>query len=150
MESISYSLIGAALGTCILQQPIGAGGMGAVYLARQTRPVRDVAVKVLRPNVATQQEFLIRFRREADVVARLDHVNIMPIYEYGEQEGLAYLVMPYLTGGSLRNKLVQRGPLSFGEILTYIEQAASALDYAHAQKIIHRDIKPGNFLFHVV
>jgi serine/threonine-protein kinase len=122
--------------------------MGAVYLAQQTRPVRGVAVKILRPSVATQQEFLVRFRREADLIARLDHVNIMPIYEYGEQDGLAYLVMPYLTGGSLRDKLAQHGPLPFAETLTYIDQAAAALDYAHARKIIHRDIKPGNFLFH--
>src|SRR5947209_9508652 len=148
MESISHPLVGTTLGTCMLRQPLGAGGMGAVYLARQTRPIRDVAVKVLQPSMATQQEFLIRFRREADVIARLDHVNIMPIYEYGEQDGLAYLVMPYLTGGSLRDKLIQRGALSLGEVLLYIEQAASALDYAHAQRIIHRDIKPGNFLFH--
>jgi serine/threonine protein kinase len=148
MESISHPLVGTTLGTCLLRQPLGAGGMGAVYLARQARPVRDVAVKVLQPAMATQQEFLIRFRREADLIAKLDHVNIMPIYEYGEQGGMAYLVMPYLTGGSLRDKLIQRGALSLGEVLMYIEQAASALDYAHAQRIIHRDIKPGNFLFH--
>ena len=108
MESISHPLVGTTLGTCMLRQPLGAGGMGAVYLARQTRPIRDVAVKVLQPSMATQQEFLVRFRREADVIARLDHVNIMPIYEYGEQDGLAYLVMPYLTGGSLRDTLIQR------------------------------------------
>src|SRR5690348_2580727 len=148
MERISNPLEGTTLGTGMLRKPLGAGGMGAVYLARQMRPIRDVAVKVLQPNVATQQEFLVRFRREADVIARLDHVNIMPIYEYGEQNGLAYLVMPYLTGGSLRDKLIQRGSLPIGEVLIYIEQAAAALDYAHAQRIIHRDIKPGNFLFH--
>src|SRR5436305_9676873 len=85
MESISHPLVGTTLGTCMLRQPIGAGGMGVVYLARQTRPIRDVAVKVLQPSVATQQEFLARFRREADVVARLDHVHIIPVYEYDEQ-----------------------------------------------------------------
>src|SRR5438093_584905 len=97
----SSDLVGKTLGTCTLEKLIGQGGMGAVYLARQARPARNVAVKVLLPNVPMNsrgyEEFLIRFRREADVIARLEHINIMPIYEYGEQEGLAYLVMPCLT-----------------------------------------------------
>jgi serine/threonine-protein kinase len=126
--------------------------MGAVYLARQTRPARKVAVKVLRPHLSLQsqvyQEFLARFRREADVIANLEHVNIMPIYEYGEQDGLAYLVMPHLTGGSLRDLLAKQGPLSLTAAATYIDQAASALDYAHRQGVIHRDLKPANFLLH--
>jgi serine/threonine protein kinase len=145
-------LTGHTLGACILEKHIGQGGMGTVYLARQTRPARKVAVKVLLPNLAMNsqvyQEFLARFRREADVVAKLEHVNIVPIYEYGEQGGLAYLVMPYLTGGSLRDVLARKGALTLQEAVTYTDQAASALDYAHAQGVIHRDLKPANFLLH--
>ena len=126
--------------------------MGVVYLAQQSRPARYVAVKVLLPSVSPESraysEFLVRFRREADVIAKLEHVNIMPIYEYGEQGGLAFLVMPYLTGGSLRERMLQKGPLPLQEAATYMDQAAAALDYAHAQGIVHRDLKPSNFLFH--
>lgn len=145
-------LIGKVLGQNVLERLIGSGGMSVVYLARQTHPSRYVAVKILRrhavPHVEDRQEFLARFRHEADIIAKLDHMNIIPIYEYGEQYGLAYLVMPYLANGSLRDMLAQRGALSLQQTLTYIEQAAAALDYAHAHGIVHRDIKPGNFLFH--
>ncbi|GLV56993.1 hypothetical protein KDH_38320 [Dictyobacter sp. S3.2.2.5] len=151
MESNDH-LIGKQLGTCALEQVIGSGGMGVVYRAHQTRPVRDVAVKVLRSGAGiyseAHQEFLARFRREANVIAQLDHVNILPIYEYAEQDGLAYLVMPYLTGGSLRTLLENKGRLSPQETFKYIEQAGSALQYAHDHKIVHRDVKPGNMLFH--
>ncbi|HEV2661692.1 MAG TPA: protein kinase [Ktedonobacteraceae bacterium] len=150
MASNYGNLTGQTLGTCTLEQLVGQGGMGAVYLARQARPSRNVAVKVLQPNMSmgseVYQEFLVRFRREADVIARLDHVNIMPIYEYGEQANLAYLVMPYFSGGSLREVLNRRGTLTLNEAMTYIDQAASALDYAHAQGVVHRDLKPANFL----
>ncbi|MBV9228180.1 MAG: serine/threonine protein kinase, partial [Chloroflexi bacterium] len=152
MEKNPGDLAGKTLGSCTLEKLIGQGGMGAVYLARQTRPSRNVAVKVVFPNLAMNsqvyQEFIARFRREADVIARLEHVNIMPIYEYGEQDSLAYLVMPYLTGGSLRDILAKRGALPVHEVITYINQAAAALDYAHAQGVIHRDLKPANFLLH--
>src|SRR6185312_1823334 len=110
--SYHSELIGKTLGTCTLVKLLGKGGMGIVYLAQQTRPARLVAVKVLMPEVPPEsrayKDFLVRFRREADVIAKLEHVNIMPIYEYGEQDGLAYLVMPYLSGGSLRDVLAQR------------------------------------------
>jgi serine/threonine protein kinase len=146
------SLLGQWLGTCLLERLIGRGGMGAVYLAQQSRPRRAVAVKVLMPASLTDTEshadFLARFRREADAIAALDHVNIVPIYEYGEQGQLAYLVMPHITGGSLRQVLEKRGRLSLNEAVSILEQAASALDYAHARGIIHRDLKPGNMLFH--
>src|SRR5579884_2112276 len=146
------ALLGHSLGTCTIQRLIGRGGMGAVYLAQQTRPRREVAVKVLLPSSlgdqASRSDFLTRFRREADAIAALDHINIIPIYEYGEEEQVAYLVMPYITGGSLYRMLQIRGTLPFGEVLSIIEQAAAALDYAHAKGIIHRDLKPANILFH--
>ena len=150
--SYHNELIGKTLGTCTLVKLLGKGGMGIVYLAQQTRPARYVAVKVLMPEVSPEsrayKEFLVRFRREADVIAKLERVNIMPIYEYGEQDGLAYLVMPYLSGGSLRDVLAQRGALSLSETATYLDQAAYALTYAHSHGVIHRDIKPSNFLIH--
>lgn len=145
-------LIGQSLGTCKLQKLIGRGGMGAVYLAQQLRPRRTVAVKVLMPGIVQERksylEFQARFQREADAIAALDHVNIMPIYEYGEQDDATYLVMPYVTGGTLRTILEERGLLPPEEALPIIEQAAAALDCAHAQGIVHRDLKPGNILFH--
>jgi len=146
------ALIGQSLGTSTIQRLIGRGGMGAVYVAQQTRPRREVAVKVLLPALFADQPgrigFLARFRREADAIATLDHINIIPIYEYGEQEQVAYLVMPYVTGGSLHRVLEKRGVLPLSEVLPILEQAAAALDYAHAKGIIHRDLKPGNILFH--
>jgi serine/threonine protein kinase len=146
------TLIGKTLGTCSLSRLIGRGGMGTVYLAEQSRPLRQVAVKVLLPDVSitseVYREFLARFQREANVIAQLEHINIMPIYEYGEQDGLAYLVMPYLTRGTLRDVLSQRGSLPLQVVADYLDQAAAALDYAHAHKIIHRDLKPANFLLH--
>lgn len=152
MASNSDNLIGKTLGTCTLEKLIGQGGMGEVYLARQARPSRYVAVKVLLPNTMMNSEvyraFLARFQREADVIAKLEHINIMPIYEYGEEDGLAYLVMPYLPGGSLREMLAQRGAFSQQQTAIYIDQAAAALDYAHGHGVIHRDIKPSNFLLH--
>src|SRR5438067_13340740 len=94
-------LLGHTLGSCTIQSLLGRGGMGAVYRAQQSRPRRTVAVKVLMPGLlletSVRAEFLARFRREADAIAALDHINIIPIYEYGEQEALAYLVMPHIT-----------------------------------------------------
>ncbi|HCI80745.1 MAG TPA: hypothetical protein DHW02_13760 [Ktedonobacter sp.] len=148
----SQKLLGKTLGTCTIERIIGQGGMGVVYLARQQRPSRRVAVKVLfsaeEMNSQVHQHYLARFRREADIIAALDHVNIVPIYEYGEQDGLAYLVMPYLQGGSLHDILTQHGQLSLQKTVEYMNQVASGLDYAHAHGVIHRDLKPANFLFH--
>ncbi len=148
----SQDILGKVLGGCTLERLLGQGGMGAVYLARQERPSRHVAVKVLLPNMLMnsqmQAQYLARFRREADIIARLEHVNIVPIYAYGEQDGLAYLVMPYLQGGSLYDVLLQRGQFPLEETIQYLKEAAAGLDYAHAHGIIHRDLKPANFLLH--
>ena len=144
------ALVGTVLGTCTLQQLIGQGGMGAVYLAQQSRPRRQVAVKVLLPATPMKPQhlaaFLERFRRETDAAASLEHPNIMPVYEYGERDGLAYLVMPYISGGTLRDVMEREGQLILPKVINYMEQLAAALDFAHARGVIHRDIKPANIL----
>jgi len=144
------ALVGTVLGTCTLQQLIGQGGMGAVYLAQQSRPRRQVAVKVLLPATALKPHhlaaFLERFRRETDAAASLEHPNIMPVYEYGERDGLAYLVMPYISGGTLRDVMEREGQIILPKAINYLEQLAAALDFAHARGVIHRDIKPANIL----
>src|SRR5256884_7478275 len=154
-------LIGVTLGTCTLERIIGRGGMGAVYLAQQSRPVRTVAVKVLIPSISLdpdqQRVFLARFRREADTVAKLEHKNILPIYEYDEavvdHQRLAYLVMPFIRGGTLRERIdeANRDGVHFdlNLVASYISQVADALSYAHSMGVVHRDIKPGNLLFHL-
>ena len=153
-------LIGVTLGTCTLEQVIGRGGMGAVYVAQQSRPVRTVAVKVLIPSnnyeVDQQGVFLERFRREADTVAKLEHKNILPIYEYEEAivdgQQLAYLVMPFIRGGTLRERMDEMkrsgGHFDLKVVASYISQIADALSYAHGLGVVHRDIKPSNLLFH--
>ena len=144
------ALIGTVLGTCTLQRLIGQGGMGAVYLAQQTRPRRQVAVKVLMPAAKLKPHqlaaFLERFRRETDAAASLEHPNIMPVHEYGERGGLAYLVMPYISGGTLRDVMESEGQLDLVKAGNYLDQLAAALDFAHARGVIHRDIKPANIL----
>jgi serine/threonine protein kinase len=153
-------LIGVTLGTCTLEHIIGRGGMGAVYLAQQSRPVRTVAVKVLiptnNPDADQQGVFLARFRREADTVAKLEHKNILPIYEYAEaivdHQQLAYLVMPFIRGGTLRERIdeMKRSGSHFDLklVASYISQVADALTYAHGLGVVHRDVKPSNLLFH--
>jgi serine/threonine protein kinase len=146
------ALSGARLGSCILEDPLSIGSMGAVFLARQERPHRYVAVKVIHRHLARDPEawklFLTRFQREADATAALDHANIVPIYEFGETGDVAYLVMPYLPDGSLATLISEHGPLAVPLAITYLEQVAAALDYAHARGIVHRDVKPSNMLLH--
>jgi len=124
--------------------------MGAVYLAQQSRPRRQVAVKVLLPMTPLSSDqlaaFLERFRRETDAAASLEHPNIVPVHEYGERGGLVYLVMPYISGGTLRDEMEREGPLALNKVVDYLDQLASALDFAHARGVIHRDIKPANIL----
>jgi serine/threonine protein kinase len=143
-------LIGKVIGSCVLESLLGHGGSSAVFLAQQQQPVRKVAVKVFlpRPNMDTQmrREFYNRFLREAEAASQLDHPNILPIYSYGEQDGLPYITMPYMPGGTLSEYVAKHGALSLPEAQWYLEQIAHALDYAHQHNCVHCDVKPANIL----
>ncbi len=129
-----------------IERELGRGGMAVVYLARDPYVKRQVAVKVLPHQFTSDPQFRARFQREAEIIAALEHPHIVPIYDYGEQDEQLFLVMRYMTGGSLADH-VRGGPLSTTEIARLMTPLASALDKAHAQGIIHRDLKPGNILF---
>ncbi len=142
------SLIGQSLGPYQIVEQIGAGGMGTVYKAYQPSMDRYVAIKVLPDQLARDAQFIKRFQREAKAIAKLEHAHILPAYDYGEQAGITYIVMRYVKGGTLRDRINQ-GPLPVDEIVRIMEQVGGALDYAHRQEMIHRDIKPGNLLLDV-
>jgi dipeptidyl aminopeptidase/acylaminoacyl peptidase len=127
-------------------QEVGRGGMAVVYKAWQPSLERHVALKVLPEYFQHDPEFLARFRREARAAARLNHPNILYVYDVGEEDGVHYIAMEYLEGGSLGDRLVA-GSLSIDEIQGILAQVAAGLDYAHARGFFHRDIKPGNILF---
>lgn len=135
------------LGSYELIRRLGEGGMAHVYLARDVRLGREVAVKVLDQRLAERPGFRERFQREARVAAALDHPHIVPLYDFGESGYESYLVMPYISGGSLQDVL-KRAPLSVSEVVTYGSQMADALDYAHRRSVVHRDVKPANMLIH--
>jgi len=143
-------LIGKTLGSCVIEKLLGYGGTSAVFLAQQRTPERKVAIKVFLPrsnlSVQMQKDFYSRFLREAESASALDHPNILPIYSYGEQDGLPYIIMPYMEGGTLGEYVAAHGCLSLNEAQWYLEQIASALDYAHKQGCVHCDVKPANIL----
>lgn len=144
------ALIGKELGISTLQRLIGRGTLGAVYLAQQSRPHRQVAVKVFLRTTSLEPallaEFLERFQHAVDAASSLEHPNILSIHEYGEYDGLAYMVMPYVNGGTLRDLLERDGALPLTTVADYLEQLAAAIDFAHGKGVLHRDIKPGNML----
>ena len=135
------------LGSYELMRRLGEGGMAHVYLARDVRLGREVAVKVLDQRLAERPGFRDRFLREARVAAALDHPHIVPLYDFGESGYELYLVMPFISGGSLQDVL-KRAPLPVSEVVTYGSQMADALDYAHRRNVVHRDVKPANMLLH--
>jgi YVTN family beta-propeller protein len=125
---------------------IGRGGMGVVYLAEDQHLKRKVALKVLAPELAVDGKFRERFVRESQLAASLDHPNIIPIFEAREAGSSLYLAMRYVPGVDLKTLIGQEGPLSPERAIAILRQAASALDAAHAEGLIHRDVKPGNIL----
>src|SRR5688572_33374440 len=123
-------LIGKTLGSYQLITRVGAGGMATVYKAYQPGMDRYVAVKILPPAFAHDDQFSRRFQREARAVAKLEHAHILPVYDHGRQDDIAYLVMRYVETGTLRDYLA-KGPLDLEEISRILSQVGSALDYAH-------------------
>ena len=136
---------GASVGPYRILEQLGQGGMATVYKAYHASLDRYVAIKVLHQAFLEDPSFLARFQREARLVARLEHPNIVPIYDYAEHEGQPYLVMKYIDGETLKARL-QRGRLTPDELERIIDQVGAGLAYAHKQGILHRDIKPSNVI----
>jgi serine/threonine protein kinase len=135
---------GKSLGRYYVIEPLGEGGMAAVFKAFDTTLEREVAVKVIRVEKGMADSFRKRFQREARALAQLDHPFILKVLDYGEQDGVPYLVMPYLSGGTLKDRL--GSPMPYSEAARLLTPIASALEFAHREGIIHRDIKPANIL----
>ena len=136
---------GGRLGVYEIVAPIGAGGMGEVYRARDTRLDRSVAIKVLPAELAANAAFKLRFEREAKTISSLSHPNICALYDVGESDSGAFLVMEYLDGETRADRL-SKGPIPIDQVLKIGVEIASALDSAHRQGVIHRDLKPGNIM----
>jgi serine/threonine protein kinase len=151
-EGEMSQLSGQALGQFRVMEQIGQGGMARVFKAYQPSLDRYVAIKVIAAefNDARDNEFMARFASEARLVAKLTHPNIVPVHDFGEEAGWAFIVMEYIAGGTLRDRLVtaeQQGlALDLSRTIHLIYQAALALDFAHSRDVVHRDVKPGNML----
>lgn len=138
-------LVGQDLGQYHVVEQIGKGGMATVYRATQASMKRDVAIKVLPRTLTHEDTFLERFYREVEIIASLQHPHILPVYDFGEYDGLPYIVMSYMSGGTLGD-LITEGAMEPGVVRRITREMADALDYAHRKGIIHRDFKPGNVL----
>jgi serine/threonine protein kinase len=142
---MTNDLTGKALGRYHLLEKIGEGGMAVVYKALDTTLERHVAIKVILPYRELSEKFLIRFKREAKALAKLSHPNILKVFEYGEYDNLPYLAMEYISGGTLKD-LLKRKPVPWQKSAQILIPIARALETAHTQGIIHRDVKPSNIL----
>ncbi len=142
-------LVGQHLGRYLVQEEIGRGGMARVYRALDTQLKRTVALKVLAPQLAVDPEFAQRFEREAVTAANLRHANIVTIYDVGEHNNLRYIAMEFVRGRTLHAIIEERGALGLGYAIAIVGPVAAALDYAHSQGAVHRDVKPQNVMIDV-
>jgi len=145
MTDILPALTAALAGRYTLERELGQGGMATVYLAHDLRHERQVALKILRPDLA-ESLGAERFHREIRLVARLTHPHILPLFDSGEAGGFLYFVMPFVDGETLRHRLERGGALPIEEVQQLAREVADALDYAHRQGVVHRDVKPENIL----
>src|SRR5471032_2555860 len=150
MEGDAHGLaaqLGAALGPGYeVQRTLGEGGFAVVFLVRDLSLKRDLAVKVLSPDMITSKTVLERFRREAETVAQLSHPNIVPLHFIGQQGDLLYLAMQCVEGGSIADRLQREKELPVADVRRVMREVASALEHAHKRGVTHRDIKPANVL----
>jgi serine/threonine protein kinase len=142
----SDTRIGSTIAGCRIKELIGRGGMGVVYRAEHLRLGRNVALKILSPELAGNQRFRERFIRESRIAASIDHPNIIPIYDADEVDGVLFIAMRYARGTDLRTLIRDEGPLSARRVASLIGQVGDALDAAHAEGLVHRDVKPANVL----
>jgi predicted Ser/Thr protein kinase len=146
---VGGALTGVVFGPYEVQELLGRGGMAEVYKGHHHRLERAVAIKVLSASLAAEGDFRKRFEREARAIATLRHPNIVQVYDFGDIEGVYYMVMEYIDGDNLATLLGETGPLGIEQVRPIARDLASALDYAHGQGIIHRDVKPSNVMIHV-
>ena len=144
-ESFQSVLPGAQLGPYSIETRLGAGGMGEVFRARDTRLGRTVAIKVIRPEYSQRADFHHRFEREARAISALNHPHVCSLYDVGELDGFAYLVMEYVEGATLA-EVLRKGLLPLQQSRQYAVETADAVAAAHAVGIVHRDLKPANIM----
>ncbi len=150
IANTSDPLIGSQLGDYLIEELLGQGGMARVYRAVDPNLGRVAAIKVIDPGVATDPEYTRRFKREAQAVSKLNHPNIVSVYQSGADQGIYYMAMAFIEGVDvdwlIKDYRRENRLMSYDTLLKIVGQIASALDYAHSQGVIHRDVKPGNIM----
>src|SRR5437870_5101951 len=141
MPSLS---VGSVFAGYVIEAVAGRGGMGVVYRARQRRPQRTVALKVIAPELTGDPDFRARFERESETAAQIEHPHVIPLFEVGEEEGFLYISMRYVAGSDLAAVIASERQLDPVRTAGIVDQVADALDSAHEAGLVHRDVKPAN------